>query len=413
MEFNRVVVLGLGYIGLPTAALLASRGIEVVGVDVNQQVVDTVNQGAIHIIEPDLDILVQGSVHAGKLRATTQPEEADVFLVAVPTPFKEGNKPDLKYIESAAEMMAPVLKAGDLVVLESTSPVGATEQLSGWLAGHRPDLRFPKPGGEAGDVFIAHCPERVLPGNVIRELVENDRVIGGLTPRCSEVASAFYRLFVRGECVTTDSRTAELVKLSENAYRDVNIAFANELSLICEPLGIDPWELVRLANRHPRVNILQPGPGVGGHCIAVDPWFIVSSAPEQARLITEARRVNDGKPHYIVDKIRAAIKDMSSPRVALLGLSYKADIDDLRESPSMDIVLELVRDPVKLMVVEPNISQCPEPLAAFDNLEFHSLESALEKADVLAFLVRHKPFMSIDKALLKDKLVLDYCGLFS
>ena len=289
MQTKTVSIIGLGYIGLPTAAVFASRKVKVIGVDVNQQAVDTINRGQIHIVEPDLDMVVQAAVNQGYLRATTQPEPADAFLIAVPTPFKAdhngGHEPDLRFIEAASQSIAPVLKPGDLVILESTSPVGATEQMAGWLAAARPDLSFPQTHGAASDIRIAYCPERVLPGHVLRELLQNDRVIGGMTPKCSEAAASLYKIFVEGECVITTARTAEMCKLTENSFRDVNIAFANELSIICDKQGINVWELIRLANRHPRVNILQPGPGVGGHCIAVDPWFIVSQSPDEARLI--------------------------------------------------------------------------------------------------------------------------------
>lgn len=300
MNFDTISVIGLGYIGLPTAAVIASRQKKVIGVDVNEHAVDTINCGDIHIVEPELDIVVRAAVTEGYLKATTKPQPADAFLIAVPTPFfsdSEGknHKADLSYIEAASKALAPVLKAGDLVVLESTSPVGATEKMAAWLADARPDLTFPQTHGESSDIRIAHCPERVLPGHVVRELVENDRVIGGMTPRCSEAAAALYKIFVEGECLVTTARTAEMAKLTENSFRDVNIAFANELSIICEKLGINVWELISLANRHPRVNILQPGAGVGGHCIAVDPWFIVDSCPEEARLIRTAREVNDGQ----------------------------------------------------------------------------------------------------------------------
>jgi UDP-N-acetyl-D-mannosaminuronic acid dehydrogenase len=278
MDFSTISVIGLGYIGLPTAAVFAARKLKVIGVDVNQKAVDTINGGQIHIVEPDLDIVVHAAVTEGYLRASTRPEPADAFLIAVPTPFKDGHAPDLSYIESASKSIAPVLKKGDLVILESTSPVGATEKMASWLADARPDLTFPQTHGEASDIRVAHCPERVLPGHVLRELVQNDRVIGGMTPKCSEAATRLYKLFVEGECIITNARTAEMCKLTENSFRDVNIAFANELSMICDKFDVDVWELIKLANRHPRVNILQPGPGVGGHCIAVDPWFIVSQA---------------------------------------------------------------------------------------------------------------------------------------
>ena len=318
-----------------------------IGVDVNQKTVDTINRGEIHIVEPDLDMVVHAAVVEGYLRATTQPEAADAFLIAVPTPFKDGpsgpHHPDLGYIESASKSIAPVLKVGDLVILESTSPVGATEQMAAWLAQARPDLTFPQTHGEASDIRVAHCPERVLPGHVLRELVQNDRVIGGMTAKCSAAAASLYQVFLEGECVITDARTAEMCKLTENSFRDVNIAFANELSIICDKQGINVWELIKLANRHPRVNILQPGPGVGGHCIAVDPWFIVSASPDEARLIRTAREVNDYKPEWVIEKIKQACGSLNKKtvKVACLGLTFKANIDDMRESPALEITKRL------------------------------------------------------------------------
>lgn len=303
-----VSVLGLGYIGLPTAAMFASRQISVVGVDVNQSVVETINEGRIHIVEPDLDIVVRSAVEQGYLRAVTRPEPASAFLIAVPTPIRDpGHVPDVRHVEAAAKSIAPVLRPGNLIVIESTSPVGTTEAAAEWLAAARPDLTFPQTHGEESDIRIAYCPERVLPGKVIHELVSNDRVIGGMTARCSAEAIALYRSFVTGDCIVTNARTAEMAKLTENSFRDVNIAFANELSIICDRLGIDVWELIALANRHPRVQILQPGAGVGGHCIAVDPWFIVAAAPEEARLIRTAREVNDHKPEWVLSKVDAAL----------------------------------------------------------------------------------------------------------
>ena len=309
-------MIGLGYIGLPTAAVIASRGIKVIGVDINQHAVDIINQGKIHIIEPDLDALVHEVVRTGKLRATTLVEPADAFLIAVPTPFKGNHEPDLSYVESAARAIAPVLKKGDMVILESTSPVGCTEQMAEWLAQARPDLTFPHQAYEAADINLAYCPERVLPGKVIHELVENDRVIGGMTPHCAARAAELYKTFVKGDCIITNARTAEMCKLTENSFRDVNIAFANELSLICDEQDINVWELIKLANLHPRVNILQPGPGVGGHCIAVDPWFIVAKSPNTARLIRTAREVNDHKPHYVIEKVKAAAARFKNPKIA-------------------------------------------------------------------------------------------------
>ena len=412
MEFNVISVIGLGYIGLPTAAAFAARRKKVIGVDVNQHAVDTINKGAIHIVEPELDMLVHAAVTQGYLRATVTPEPADAFLIAVPTPFLEGFKPDLSYIEAASRAIAPVLQRGNLVVLESTSPVGATEKMAAWMAELRPDLTFPHQAGESSDIRIAHCPERVLPGHVIRELVETDRVIGGATPRCSEVARELYQTFVQGECILTDARTAEMCKLTENSFRDVNIAFANELSVICDELDINVWELVRLANRHPRVNILQPGPGVGGHCIAVDPWFIVDSAPEVARLIRMARIVNDDKPRYVLDRVERAAKRFKEPVIACLGLAFKANIDDLRESPALDIARELgERFDGQVMVVEPNIRKLPASLEG--KVRFCELNEALNDADVIVILVDHVQFKRVDPVRLQAKVVIDTRGLLS
>lgn len=392
-EFNRISVIGLGYIGLPTAAVIASRGREVVGVDVNQHAVDTINQGRIHIVEPELDIAVHSAVNSGKLRAVMKPEPADAFLVAVPTPFDDDLNPDLSYIKAAAEAIAPVLEKGNLVVLESTSPVGATEKMVEWLSAARPDLGFPRRNGETADVHVAHCPERVLPGQVLRELVENDRVIGGMTVACSEAAKNLYRIFVQGELLVTDARTAEMAKLTENAFRDVNIAFANELSLICDRLSIDVWELIEMANHHPRVNILQPGAGVGGHCIAVDPWFIVSSAPEQSRLIRTAREVNDHKPEYVVQRVLKKLEDKKAPRIACLGLAFKPNVDDLRESPALRIVQRLASETGgEILAVEPHIEELPQSLAQAGNVRLASVDEALEGADLVVGLVKHRDF---------------------
>ncbi|EML1597201.1 UDP-N-acetyl-D-mannosamine dehydrogenase [Burkholderia cenocepacia] len=412
MSFETVSVIGLGYIGLPTAAAFAARRKSVIGVDVSQHAVDTINRGEIHIVEPELDMLVHAAVTQGHLRATTTPEPADAFLIAVPTPFTDGNKPDLSYIEAACRSIAPVLKKGDLVVLESTSPVGATERMAAWLAAQRPDLTFPQQAGERSDVRIAHCPERVLPGHVVRELVENDRVIGGMTRKCGTRAQELYAVFVRGECILTDARTAEMCKLTENAFRDVNIAFANELSVICDQLDINVWELIRLANRHPRVSVLQPGPGVGGHCIAVDPWFIVDSAPEHARLIRTARHVNDDKPHFVVERVRHAASRFREPVIACLGLAFKADIDDLRESPAMKIVDALAEHvDATLLVVEPNVDALPASLDAKARL--CDLHTALAEADVIVVLVDHAPFRRMDPVRLQTKVVIDTRGVLA
>ncbi|MBX9469914.1 MAG: UDP-N-acetyl-D-mannosamine dehydrogenase [Rhizobium sp.] len=402
LPFKRISVIGLGYIGLPTAAMFASRKIEVVGVDVNQQAVDTINRGEVHIVEPDLDMVVRAVVREGYLRATTMPEPAEAFLIAVPTPFKgENHEPDLSFIEAAARAVAPVLESGNLVVLESTSPVGATEAMASWLAETRPDLSFPQDAGAASDIRIAHCPERVLPGKVMQELITNDRVIGGITPACSEAAAKLYRTFVTGDCVVASCpRVAEMAKLTENSFRDVNIAFANELSLICDELDMNVWELISLANRHPRVNILQPGPGVGGHCIAVDPWFIVASAPEQARLIRTAREVNDGKPKWVIDQVQAAIgahlmenpgKTAADVTLALYGLAFKPDIDDMRESPALAIAQELAAShPGRVLAVEPNIAELDQLLG--DGIVLTGYDNALQQADIHVALVDHTPF---------------------
>lgn len=410
-SFRRISVVGLGYIGLPTAAMFASRGIEVIGVDIDTHTIDTINRGEVHIIEPDLDIVVRSVVQQGLLRATTQPEPADAFLLTVPTPFKgEDHEPDLSYIEAAARSIAPVLAAGNIVILESTSPVGATAAMADWLAEARPDLSFPQTLGESSDVRIAHCPERVLPGRVMQELITNDRVIGGMTRRCSDVASDLYRTFVTGECVVASSPSlAEMAKLTENSFRDVNIAFANELSYICDHLSLDVWELIGLANRHPRVNILQPGPGVGGHCIAVDPWFIVSSAREDARLIRTARQVNDAKPSWVLEKVRAAIglHLMSNPghtasdvTVAIYGLAFKPDIDDLRESPALEISRKLAAEHSgPILLVEPNISEVPRDLGSS---KLATLSEA-ERAEIHVMLVDHREFRS--SAAPKGKII--------
>lgn len=399
-KFATISVIGLGYIGLPTAAMFASRKIHVIGVDVSEDTVATVNRGEIHLVEPDLDIAVQSAVQQGYLRATTTVEPAEAFLIAVPTPFRgTGHEPDLSYIEAASRAIAPVLAPGNLVVLESTSPVGATERMAEWLAEERPDLTFPQTHGEQSDLRIAHCPERVLPGKVMQELIHNDRVIGGLTPRCSEMAVSLYRQFVQGECYVTHARTAEMAKLTENSFRDVNIAFANELSMICGDLDIDVWELIGLANRHPRVNILQPGPGVGGHCIAVDPWFIVARSPDKARIIRTAREVNDSKPDWVLHQIETAVADhlavntaktAADVTVACYGLTFKPDIDDLRESPALAIVAALAgRHSGPILVAEPNVEALPAGLA---HARLADEEEALGSAQVHVMLVDHSEF---------------------
>lgn len=410
-QFKHICVIGLGYIGLPTAATFAAHGIKVTGVDVNQHVVDMINQGKVHIVEPDLDALVKVVVAKGMLSARTTPVEADAYIVAVPTPFKDDYQPDLKYIEAASKALALYLKPGNLVILESTSPVGATEQMAAWLAQARPDLTFPEQAGEQADILVAHCPERVLPGKVLQELISNDRIIGGMTQLSSTAASDLYKTFVQGGCIETNARTAEMCKLTENSFRDVNIAFANELSVICDKLDINVWELIALANRHPRVNILQPGPGVGGHCIAVDPWFIVAKTPEQARLIRTAREVNDAKPEWVIDQVKIKIaeflqanpeKTIQDVTVACYGLAFKPDIDDLRESPALSIVNQLAKE-IKVVAVEPNIKYMINELNIVD------IHEAKSVANIHIILVNHKVFQN---NLPDSKYTLDLVGAY-
>lgn len=418
-EFNTISMIGLGYIGLPTAAMFASRKIKVIGVDVNQSTVDIINKGQIHIVEPELDMIVGAAVSQGFLRATTKPEPADAFLIAVPTPFKGDHEPDLSYVESATKSIASVIKKGDLVILESTSPVGVTEQMADWLASARPDLSFPQQAGEGADVNIAYCPERVLPGKVVKELVNNDRIIGGMTPKCSSRAISLYKTFVEGQCVETNARTAEMCKLTENSFRDVNIAFANELSMICDELSINVRELIKLANRHPRVEILNPGPGVGGHCIAVDPWFIVNKSPTLSQLIKKARNVNDQKEEWVVDKICNEVmdylqknknKNLEVLKIACMGLTFKADIDDVRESPAINIVNKLTkRLLINIIVVEPNISTIPKSLLG--KVKLYDVQEIKDNVDIVVMLVSHKEFIGLNKAILNNKIkYLDFCG---
>ncbi len=400
-----VSVIGLGYIGLPTAAMLASRKLRVIGVDVNQHAVDTINQGKIHIIEPDLDLLVNAAVTGGYLSAQTKTAAADAFMIAVPTPFFDDLSPDLSYVEAAAKSIAPVLQKGNLVVLESTSPVGTTELMCKWIKEVRPDLTLPT-DSNSPDIHVAYCPERVLPGKVVQELISNDRIVGGLTPACSEMAKQLYRTFVAGELLETDARTAEMSKLTENSFRDVNIAFANELSLICDKLNINVWELIRMANRHPRVNILTPGAGVGGHCIAVDPWFIVHSAPEQARLIRTAREVNDFKPEWVLQKVMTTVANhaLNKPSVACFGLAFKPDIDDLRESPALHIVNKLADAyEGKVLAVEPNVESTNK---LNSKAQLVSIEQGLA-ADIIVILVKHKAFANCD---FSGKTVINVVG---
>ncbi|PIK14671.1 UDP-N-acetyl-D-mannosamine dehydrogenase [Halobacteriovorax sp. JY17] len=411
-EFKKVAVVGLGYIGLPTAAVVASRGMQVIGIDNNKKVVDTINKGEIHIVEPGLDIVVQASVSAGNLVASEVPAHADVYLIAVPTPFKEGNEPDVSYVKSAVMAIAPVLKKNDLIILESTSPVGTTDKMREWLSEARKDLFFASEGVESCDIYLAYCPERVLPGHVLRELIENDRVIGGINKKSGEVAKRFYKTFVEGDCILTNSRTAEMTKLTENSFRDVNIAFANELSLLCDQFDINVWELIKLANRHPRVDILQPGPGVGGHCISVDPWFLVHQSPKYARIIKTAREVNDYKPEYVVDKVAAAASKFKEPTVAFFGLAFKANIDDLRESPAMEIVESFARKGFgKLMVVEPNVDYLPSQLTDLRIVKA-GIDEALKESDILVLLVDHSEFRDMNRDTFVSKIVIDTRGIW-
>jgi len=413
-EFNKICVLGLGYVGLPTAAIFASHGVQVIGVDINEITVETINQGKIHIVEPGLDIMVNGAVSTGKLVADPQPQPADAYIIAVPTPFKNANKPDLSFVEAAARSIAPVLAKGALVILESTSPIGTTEKVCRWLAEERDDLSFPHVAHDNADVQVSHSPERVLPGNVLVELVNNDRVVGGISPYCATRTRRLYKIAVEGECLLTTAATAEFIKLSENAYRDVNIAFANELSIVADKVGINVWQAIELANHHPRVNILQPGPGVGGHCIAVDPWFIVDSAPDDTPLIQSAREVNDGKPDHIVRKILATAEKNGATTIACLGLAYKANIDDMRESPAVTITATLTeRFDGEVLVVEPNIKILPSALADTKGLTLCDLDHALNKSQVIALLVDHQEFQELDRTRLEDKAVVDTRGIWS
>jgi len=393
-----ICIVGLGYIGLPTAAVLASRGYTVHGVEIDARAAEIINSGKAHIVEPELDILVRAAVGTGKLKAHATPATSDVFMLCVPTPLDDARAPDLSYVRSATETISPFLEKGNLVILESTSPPGTTELVASIVA-ERTSLA-------AGDVQFAHAPERVLPGKILREVVENDRIIGGIDDASTAACADFYRTFVAGKLLLTTARMAETAKLVENAFRDVNIGFANELSLMAEALELDVWELIRLANHHPRVNILSPGPGVGGHCIAVDPWFLIDRVPDQTPLMRAAREVNNAKPDWVVERVRRRAGRLRSPRIACLGLAYKPDIDDLRESPALAIARRLAEIPdVELRVVEPNLESHPE-------FELHSLEDALEGADVVVALVGHHQFLGVAAHELAEKAVFDVCGVW-
>lgn len=413
-DFASVCVLGLGYIGLPTAALVANCGLKVIGVDVDPHVVATVSEGRVHIAEADLDGLVQKGVLTGRLTARSKPERADVFLLAVPTPLSDNKRPVIDHVLDAARSISPYLERGNLVIIESTCPVGTTEKVARIFADQRPDLIFPdsKSPGSQADVAIAYCPERVLPGRILIELAQNDRCVGGLTPSCAAKARRFYELFVRGQCIETSARSAEMVKLTENAFRDTSIAFANELSLICDKLDIDVWEVIDLANRHPRVQILKPGPGVGGHCIAIDPWFIIDAAPREARLIRAAREVNDGKTDYVLQQARRLIDSHPDRPVACLGLAFKANVDDLRESPALEIAERLTAIyGCRIGIVEPFIDELPSELKRFGARKL-DLDDALAEEGILILLVDHEAFRRIDAKRRNGAIIYDTRGIW-
>jgi UDP-N-acetyl-D-mannosaminuronic acid dehydrogenase len=409
-----VSIVGLGYVGLPTAATFAARGLDVIGVDINRDAVNRINSGRSHIVEPDLDMLLSAAVKSGKLRAVTSPEPADAFIIAVPTPITEDHKADISAVEAALKSVAPVLKRGDLIVIESTSPVGTTEHAADLLRKLRPEFSFPDSNPEQSDILLAYCPERILPGQTLRELIDNARIVGGLDRRSAMRAKELYSCFTMGPMKTTTARVAELSKLVENAYRDVNVAFANELSLVCDALGTDVWSVIRMANLHPRVNILSPGPGVGGHCIPVDPWFIHQALPERTPLIKAAREVNDGKPQFVAERIVKLAKRFRQPVIGLLGLSYKPNVDDLRESPALEIACKVAsRRLGTVLVVEPHLRELPPPLANYPSVQLTDLATAVKRADVLGILVGHNKFRSLDRGAVASKVVVDTVGLLA
>jgi len=407
-----VAIVGMGYIGLPTAVVLATRGINVIGVDINPKVIAQISRGEVPFVEPDLAVAVSGAVAMGRLTATLEMPVADAYIIAVPTPFNEDRTADLSYVRAAAERIAPNLKSGDLVVLESTSPPGTTDQVSRWIGDLRPDLRMPHDNNTMAEISVAHCPERVLPGRIMIEMLTNDRVVGGLTTRCAEKAAAIYRVFAQGEILLTDAASAEMAKLVENAYRDVNIAFANELSFIAEALHIDVWEVIRLANRHPRVSILNPGPGVGGHCIPVDPWFIVAAAPAFARLIRTAREINDHKPHHVAEQVVAKAERFRTPTIACLGLTFKANVDDIRESPAIEVVglIAEALPNVEILLADPYVGTVPPLLAHHPNLHMERAIEAVERADIVVLLVEHEQFKPLRHTRLGGKVIYDTRG---
>ena len=407
-----VSVIGLGYVGLPTAALLASRGLKVIGVDLKQDAVARINEGRAHIAETDLDMILDAVVKGGKLQARTSPLPADAFLIAVPTPITADKKADMRAVEAALASIAPVLKRGDLIVIESTSPVGTTERAAAQLRSLRPDLRFPDAAPEQADVFMAYCPERILPGQTLRELVDNARIIGGLDHASALRAREVYAHFARGKMMLATSREAECAKLAENAFRDVNIAFANELATLCEGMGVDPWAVIRMANLHPRVNILSPGPGVGGHCIPIDPWFLHQAMPEQTPLIAAARGVNDGKPLRVANRVQRLASRFKEPVIAVLGLAYKPNVDDLRESPAVEIARTLAdRGVGRLLIAEPNIARLPHELAGRPDVQLVEASVAVAEADIVTILVAHSRFRNLDRAALASRVVVDTVGL--
>jgi UDP-N-acetyl-D-mannosaminuronic acid dehydrogenase len=409
-----VSIVGLGYVGLPTAATFAARGLDVIGVDINRDAVNRINSGRSHIVEPDLDMLLSAAVKSGKLRAVTAPEPADAFIIAVPTPITHDHKADISAVEAALKSVAPVLKRGDLIVIESTSPVGTTEHAADLLRKLRPEFSFPDSNPEQSDILIAYCPERILPGQTLRELIDNARIVGGLDRRSATRAKELYSCFTMGPMKTTTARVAELSKLVENAYRDVNVAFANELSLVCDALGTDVWSVIRMANLHPRVNILSPGPGVGGHCIPVDPWFIHQALPERTPLIKAAREVNDGKPQFVADRIVKLAKRFRQPVIGLLGLSYKPNVDDLRESPALEIACKVASRRVgTVLAVEPHLRELPPPLANYPGVQLTDLATAVKRADVIGILVGHNKFRSLDRGAVASKVVVDTVGLLA
>lgn len=416
MTQQSVAFVGLGYIGLPTSVTMANHGVSVTGVDINEDNVARINRGEVTIVEPGLEESLKKAVESGNLKATTLMPHADVYILAVPTPFKENYEGDLSYVFAAAESIAPVLEGDELVILESTSPPLSTQKMAEKILSLRPDLVADGAQNPENKpvVHFAHCPERILPGQAMEELITNDRIIGGQTPEATRRATEVYASFCTGELLPTDDKTAEMAKLTENSFRDVNIAFANELSLIADNLSISVWELIELANHHPRVNILQPGPGVGGHCIAVDPWFIVSADRENSNLIRTAREVNDGKPNWVVDKVNNAVQHLEQPTVAVLGLAFKANIDDLRESPALNITKRLssVLPAAKILAVEPNVASLPTSLSALENVRLSDLDEATQAADVVLLLVDHDEFTEFDPATLEGKTIVDTKGIW-